>query len=458
MSRSPRSGFTPALLDSIDEALPSAFDITFAFNRYALGDDFCRDALGFSDAQLSDPMFYVLEGLGFTRTQIEEANDHIVGRMTVEGAPHLREEHYAVFDCANRCGKYGTRYIAPMAHVRSMAAAQPFLSGAISKTINMPADATVEDVAGVYMAAADSMVKALALYRDGSKLSQPLSSSVFAAFEDDDEDDEPMSAAAAASHPAVIAAEEMLRGLKRGQRESLPNRRRGYAQKAAVGGHSIYLHTGDFSELNPDGSPRLGEIFVSMSKEGASFGALMNCFAIAVSIGLQHGVPLKAYVDSFIFQKFEPNGIVTGHDRIQMATSIIDYIFRELAVSYLGRDDLAHFGPVDDDEDGSIEDATAFPPAVRPGAAYAFEAGDSPGAAPTAEAPAPPAPTSERSEADRRPRRRDRRRAPHDPGVPLRRGPPERLRGRPLRRMRPADDGAQRDVPEVHELRCDERV
>ncbi len=187
-------GFQLALLDSIDEALPSAFDITFAFNRYALGDDFCRGVLGFTEAQLADPTFSVLEGLGFTRAQIEEANDHIVGRMTIEGAPHLREEHYAVFDCANRCGKYGTRYIAPMAHVRSMAAAQPFISGAISKTINMPNDATVEDVAEVYMTAARSMVKALALYRDGSKLSQPLSSSVFAAYEDEDEDDEPLSA------------------------------------------------------------------------------------------------------------------------------------------------------------------------------------------------------------------------------------------------------------------------
>ncbi|MEZ4552319.1 MAG: vitamin B12-dependent ribonucleotide reductase [Dehalococcoidia bacterium] len=388
-------GFSSQLLDEIDAALPSAFDITFAFNRYALGDAFCRDVLGFSEAQLADPMFSVLEGMGFTRAQIEEANDFIVGRMTTEGAPHLREEHYAVFDCANRCGKYGTRYIAPMAHVRIMASAQPFISGAISKTINMPADATVADVADVYMAAADSMVKALALYRDGSKLSQPLSSSVFAAFEDDEEDEEPLGPAAAASHPAVIAAEEVLRGLRRGARESLPARRRGYAQKATVGGHAIYLHTGDFSEPNGDGSPRLGEIFVSMSKEGASFGALMNCFAIAVSIGLQHGVPLDAYVDSFIFQKFEPNGLVTGHERIHMATSIIDYIFRELAVSYLGRDDLAHFGPADEDEDGGIEDhASAFPPAVVPGAAYAFEAGDSPGEAPAAAAASAPVATA----------------------------------------------------------------
>jgi ribonucleoside-diphosphate reductase alpha chain len=370
-------GFTADLLDRIDAALPSAFDITFAFNKYALGVDFCRDALGFSNEQLADPSFSVLEGLGFTRAQIEEANDAIVGRMTVEGAPHLRPEHYAVFDCANRCGKYGTRYIAPMAHVRMLAAAQPFISGAISKTINMPFDATVQDVADVYMAAAESMVKAVALYRDGSKLSQPLSAVHF-----DDLDDEDIDAAeglgavqsAAVAHPAGRAAEELVRGLQRGAREKLPARRRGYAQKAKVGGHSIYLHTGEFADR--DGDPRLGEIFVSMSKEGAAFGSLMNCFAIAVSIGLQHGVPLSAYVDSFIFQKFEPNGMVVGHDRIHMATSIIDYIFRELAVTYLGRDDLAHFGPVEDNDPVADDEALESPTPVTPSAAFGFDSGD----------------------------------------------------------------------------------
>ena len=359
-------GFGQELLDRIDAALPTTFDLTFAFNRFSLGEEFCREVLGFSEEQLGSPYFSVLEALGFTRAQIEAANDQIVGRMTIEDAPHLKPEHYAVFDCANRCGKYGTRYIAPMAHVRMLAATQPFISGAISKTINMPFDATVEEVADVYMEAANTMVKALALYRDGSKLSQPLSSSAFDEIEDD-EDELDALPAPAADHPAVRAAEEFVRRLQRGARESLPSRRRGYAQKASVGGHSIYLHTGDFAEPNPDGTKRVGELFVSMSKEGASFGALMNCFAIAVSIGLQHGVPLGAYVDSFIFQKFEPNGMVLGHDRIHMATSIIDYIFRELAVSYLGREDLAHFGPVEDDHDLQ---------AAAPLAAYTFEAGD----------------------------------------------------------------------------------
>ena len=361
-------GFTRRMLDQIDEALGSAFDITFAFNRWVLGDDFCRDVLGLTDEQLADPMLSLLETLGFTRVQIEEANDAITGRMTIEGAPHLREEHYAVFDCANRCGRYGTRYIEPMAHVRAMAAAQPYLSGAISKTINMPADATVGEVTAVYDAGADMMLKALALYRDGSKLSQPLATTVFDDWSDDAEDfddDEGEGAAAPSPGSAVEEAERILRalptrdarevvrravGLLRGERVSLPSRRNGFAQKARVGGHTIYLHTGEFE----DGS--LGELFISMSKDGAAFRSLMNCFAIAVSIGLQHGVPLEAYVDSFLFTKFEPNGMVTGNDRIHMATSIIDYVFRELAITYLDRDEVAHIGQVDLSSTSTAED------------------------------------------------------------------------------------------------------
>ena len=364
-------GFTRRVLDTVDEALGSAFDVTFAFNRWVLGDDFCRDVLGLTDEQLADPSFSLLEALGFTRTQIEEANDAITGRMTIEGAPHLREEHYAVFDCANRCGRYGTRYIEAMAHVRAMAAAQPYLSGAISKTINMPADATVQDVTAVYDAGADMMLKALALYRDGSKLSQPLATTVFDDWADDAEDFDDLDGAGPADTPAlstesaVEEAERILRalptrdarevvrravGLLRGERVSLPSRRNGFAQKARVGGHTIYLHTGEFE----DGS--LGELFISMSKDGAAFRSLMNCFAIAVSIGLQHGVPLDAYMDSFLFTKFEPNGMVTGNDRIHMATSIIDYVFRELAITYLGRDDVAHMGEVDLSSTSTAED------------------------------------------------------------------------------------------------------
>ena len=383
-------GFTQPALDRIDEALRTAFHIRFVFNRYTLGDELCEGVLGYSPEELADPAFELLTTLGFDDAQIKAANDHILGRMTIEGAPHLREEHYPVFDCATTCGRYGTRYIEPMAHVRIMAAAQPFLSGAISKTINMPNSATVEEVKQVYMVSAESMLKAIALYRDGSKLSQPLAAAIFdsgTAFADEEEDlvgemlDE-LTAASASDQVLAVAgrlAQLAERGLEqaaaprsRGSREPLPPRRAGYAQKAKVGGHTIYLHTGDFESVDPDtGRPRLGELFVSMSKDGAAFRSLMNCFAIAVSIGLQHGVPLSAYVDSFVFTKFEPNGIVTGHDRIQMATSIIDYVFRELAISYLGRDDLAHFGPVDLDSGSTAEDEAEAPPA------------------PTAEAPRP---------------------------------------------------------------------
>ena len=413
-------GFTQPVLDGLEEAIGSAFHIAFAFNRWTLGDDFCRDTLGFTDEQLASPAFDLLEALGFTRDQVEQANDYILGRMTVEGAPHLREEHYPVFDCATKCGKYGTRFIEPMAHVRMLAATQPFISGAISKTINMPNEVTVDDVRAVYDAAATLGVKALALYRDGSKLSQPLASSVFDELPEEDEEaltdtlDEAVEAAVAqagAEEPAVREAERIIRSLpqpklaqlvgllgqnpealQRGEREKLPSRRDGYAQKAKVGGHTIYLHSGEFEAPDEQGRPRLGELFISMSKDGAAFRSLMNCFAIAVSIGLQRGVPLDAYVDSFVFTKFEPNGIVTGHNRIQMATSIIDYVFRDLAVNYLGRDDLAHFGPVDlsagsTAEDEREPDAVATLVAEAAEAAVAVEAPPAPEAATPVAAP-----------------------------------------------------------------------
>ena len=354
-------GFTPDVLDTIESALGSAFDISFALNPWTIGEEFCRETLGFTAEQLADPNFSLLSALGFTREQVEVANDVVTGRMTIEGAPHLRAEHYPVFDCANRCGRYGTRFIEPLAHVRTMSAAQPFISGAISKTINMPEDATVEDVTSVYNAGETMMLKAVALYRDGSKLSQPLSSALFD-DEDADYDDEdeivPSGPAGPDGLGAISEAERILNalptmdardavrrsvGLLRGERVPIPARARGFRQKARVGGFTIYMHTGEYD----DGS--LGEVFVSMSKDGAAFRSLMNCFAIAVSIGLQHGVPLDAYVDSFVHTKFEPNGMVTGNDRIKMSSSIIDYVFRELAISYLGRTELGHL--TDDIED-----------------------------------------------------------------------------------------------------------
>jgi ribonucleoside-diphosphate reductase alpha chain len=246
--------------------------------------------------------------------------------MTIEGAPHLKAEHLAVFDCANRCGRLGQRYIPVEAHIRMMAAAQPFISGAISKTINMPADATLEDVKSAYLLAWRSMVKAVALYRDGSKLSQPLSAST--------DSGKTVEAVSPVLQIAEKVAEKVLvRYLAK--RRPLPARRNGYTQKAIIGGHKLYLRTGEYE----DGT--LGEIFLDMHKEGAAFRSLMNNFAIAISLGLQHGVPLEEFVEAFVFTRFEPNGPVKLNDRIKMATSIIDYIFRELAITYLERKDLS---------------------------------------------------------------------------------------------------------------------
>jgi len=318
-------GFDGAALDRLEAALGQAFEIQFAFNKWTLGEEFCREKLGLTDAQLNEPDFNMLRALGFTQEQIIAANDYCCGTMTVEGAPHLVPEYLPVFDCANRCGRIGQRFIQVNAHIRMMAAAQPFISGAISKTINVPADATLEDVKASYLLAWHSMLKAVALYRDGSKLSQPLNASSD-------------SGEAAESHEILAVAKEVSeRVLVRylAKRRRLPERRNGYTQKAIIGGHKLYLRTGDYA----DGT--LGEIFLDMHKEGAAFRSLMNCFAIAISLGLQHGVPLEEYVEAFVFTRFEPNGPVKLNDHIKMSTSIIDYIFRELAITYLGRHDLA---------------------------------------------------------------------------------------------------------------------
>ncbi len=327
-------GFDGAALDRLEAGLGQAFEIQFAFNKWTLGEEFCREKLGLTDAQINEPNFNMLKALGFSQEQIVVANDYCCGTMTVEGAPHLLPEHLPVFDCANRCGRTGQRYIAVDAHIRMMAAAQPFISGAISKTINMPADATVEEVKASYLLSWHSMVKAVALYRDGSKLSQPLNSA----------SDSGELAEAAASGDVLATAEKITeRVLVRylAKRRRMPERRLGYTQKAIVGGHKIYLRTGEYS----DGT--VGEIFLDMHKEGAAFRSLMNCFAIAISLGLQHGVPLEEFVEAFVFTRFEPNGPVKLNDRIKMSTSIIDYIFRELAITYLGRHDLAQVVPED---------------------------------------------------------------------------------------------------------------
>ncbi|OPF89805.1 hypothetical protein I8G32_03072 [Rhodopseudomonas palustris] len=337
-------GFTDEALAKVEKALPTAFDIKFAFNKWTFGEDFLKDVLKIEAEQIAQPNFDLLTALGFTKREIEAANIHICGAMTVEGAPHLKPEHYAVFDCANPCGKIGKRYLSVESHIRMMAAAQPFISGAISKTINMPNDATVEDCKSAYMLSWKLALKANALYRDGSKLSQPLNSQLIA---DDDEDedidtflDKPM--AARATHISEKVVERLVeRIVVMREREKMPDRRKGYTQKAVVGGHKVYLRTGEYD----DG--RLGEIFIDMHKEGAALRSFINNFAIAVSLGLQYGVPLEEYVDAFTFTRFEPAGPVQGNDSIKYATSILDYVFRELAVSYMGRFDLAHVDPTE---------------------------------------------------------------------------------------------------------------
>jgi ribonucleoside-diphosphate reductase alpha chain len=330
-------GFTDEKIEAINGATKAAFDIKFVFNQWTLGLDFLKDTLKVSDEQLADMSFNLLEHIGFSKKEIEAANVHVCGAMTLEGAPFLKAEHLPVFDCANPCGKIGKRYLSVESHIRMMAAAQPFISGAISKTINMPNEATVEDCKAAYMLSWKLALKANALYRDGSKLSQPLNASLI----EDDEDEDAMEdfLAAPAAAQAVTVTEKIIeRVIERvtREREKLPNRRQGYTQKAIVGGHKVYLRTGEF------GDGRIGEIFIDMHKEGAAFRAMMNNFAIAISLGLQYGVPLEEYVEAFTFTKFEPAGMVQGNDAIKNATSILDYVFRELAVSYLNRHDLAH--------------------------------------------------------------------------------------------------------------------
>ena len=333
-------GFGPNELAKVDKALAAAFDIRFVFNQWTLGEEFCTQVLGIPTDKLNDPGFDLLKSLGFSRRDIEAANDHVCGTMTLEGAPHLRDAHLPVFDCANACGKKGKRYLSVNSHIHMMAAAQSFISGAISKTINMPNDATIEDCQKAYELSWSLGVKANALYRDGSKLSQPLAASLV----EDDEEAQEILESGSQQEKATVLAEKIvekiiIKEIVKSHREKMPQRRKGYTQKAIVGGHKVYLRTGEYE----DG--KIGEIFIDMHKEGAGFRAMMNNFAIAVSVGLQYGVPLEEFVDAFTFTKFEPAGMVQGNETIKNATSILDYVFRELAVSYLDRTDLAHVQP-----------------------------------------------------------------------------------------------------------------
>jgi ribonucleoside-diphosphate reductase alpha chain len=352
------AGLADEDLAKVEKALPGVFELSLAFAPWIVGKE-VYDRLGITADVLGKPGFSLLSHLGFSNEQIAEANDVIVGRMTIEGAPHLALAHYSVFDCANRCGREGKRFLAPMAHIKMMAAVQPFLSGAISKTVNLPNDSTVEEVRKIYEEGWKLGLKAVALYRDGCKASQPLSSSSKKAAAKETAAESPAAEIPAALVAAgvatplafptpALAAPPSLR--PNGTRVRMPQKRRGFTQEARVGGHKVFLRTGEYE----DGS--LGEIFIDMHKEGAAFRSLMNCFAMAVSVGLQYGVPLETFVEQFTFTRFEPHGVVSGHPNIKFATSIVDYIFRVLGVEYLKRYDFAQVKP--DEQNPVIDDPT----------------------------------------------------------------------------------------------------
>ena len=333
-------GFPNDKIEVVESQLETVFDIRFAFNKWILGEDFCA-ALGFTEEQLSDPDFDMLQALGATEQDAELANDYVCGTMTIEGAPHLKLEHLPVFDCASRCGRKGLRYIKHMAHVRMMSSVQPFISGAISKTVNMPGSATTIEIGEVFQAAWLQMVKAITIYRDGSKLSQPLNSS---SLQDLDEiimlgTEESLDETRG---PREVQERIVERVYHRSERRMLPKRRKGYIREAHVGGHKVFLRTGEYD----DGS--LGEVFIDMYKEGASFKGLLNCFAVLASKALQYGMPLEELVDSFTFTRFEPAGAVQGHNVIKNSTSILDYVFRSIGYDYLGRKDFVHVKAVDE--------------------------------------------------------------------------------------------------------------
>jgi ribonucleoside-diphosphate reductase alpha chain len=337
-------GFTDDDLDKVEKALPSIFELRHAFNVFTFGEETLQ-RLGYGVDEYTGWEFNLLKALGFSAKEINEANDHICGRQTIEGAPHIKDEHLSVFDTANKNGKYGKRFIHHYGHIKMMAAAQPFISGAISKTINMPHEITVEDIEESYRMSWEWGLKAMALYRDGSKAAQPLNSTSDEGEESEDEAPAITAAVEAekAIHwgnlPAGISPTQAYRQGMKPPRFLLPARRAGYNQEARIGGHKVFLRTGEYE----DGT--LGEIFIDLAKEGATLKGILSCFAIAVSKGLQYGVPLEEYVDTFTFQTFEPRGMVEGHQNIKMANSIVDYVFRALGVEYLERDELAQVPP-----------------------------------------------------------------------------------------------------------------
>jgi ribonucleoside-diphosphate reductase alpha chain len=349
-------GFTSDIITKIENSFGDVFDLRSGFSPSILGESFCLNILGMTGEQFSDDFFDILSHIGLTSAQINEANDVVFGKATLEGAPGLKDEHLAVFDCATPCGKYGTRSIDWRAHVLMMASAQSFISGAISKTINMPSNSTISEIRDAYDLSHATMNKACAVYRDGSKLSQPLMNQLVdsTTLAEDEHEEEEVVAQQMVQQvieqlpiPQEISQPVATNFVHEyiASRKPLPDVRSSSTMKARVGGHTVYLSSSTYD----DG--RLGEIMITTSKEGAAWRSMLNQFAIAVSIGLQYGVPLDAFVKSFTFQKFEPSGMVTGGSgRVKMSTSIVDYIFRELAIHYIGRNDLAHVTPEDLDK------------------------------------------------------------------------------------------------------------
>jgi len=354
-------GFIADEIKRLDAAVASAFEIGFVFNKYALGEE-CLQRLGFTPEQYNDFEWSLLEALGFSDEEIDAANDYVCGTGMLEGAPHLEEEHLPVFDCANKCGKKGQRYIHANGHIRMMGATQPFISGAISKTINLPNEASVDEIAAAYLLSWQLGLKANALYRDGSKLSQPLSNKSDKKKKSESSQESVVSSQESAVSSqqqesnivdlSKLTVEELFEEVQKRvqaspdtklkrklasivERRTLPAKRRGFTQKAKINGQAIFLRTGEYN----DGT--LGEIFIDMAKEGATMRSMSNCFAIAISIGLQYGVPLEEYVEKFVFTKFDPAGFVE-HPNIKSTTSIVDFIFRALGYEYLGRTDLVH--------------------------------------------------------------------------------------------------------------------
>ncbi len=355
-------GLSTEEIERVEAQLPRVLELSQAFSSLTLGEA-ALERLGIGAEE------DILTKLGFTPEEIETSNDIICGRMTVEGAPHLREEHLPIFDCANKCGRLGERFIHWMGHIRMMGATQPFISGAISKTINMPAETTVEDIKEAYLQSWKHGLKAVALYRDGCKASQPLTSKADKHEEEETPEAPRPEIIQGQLLPATVAFPVSPTAAGHGpKRYRLPKKRCGFTQEARISGHKVYLRTGEYE----DGT--LGEIFIDMHKEGAALRSMMNCFAIALSLGLQYGVPLKEFVDVFTFTRFEPQGPV-DHPNIKMSTSVIDYIFRLLALEYLGMTEFAQIKPAENDtrarrataaQEQQAPEAPAEPPAVEP--------------------------------------------------------------------------------------------